>query len=77
MVVEFRVLAVSKETASYDTDLIKGIFLSDHPILDTVDTLPITSVIDIISNSNWKATTNKAIVTDNYIFVPFIGEIIE
>ena len=39
MVIEFRVLAVSKEKQSYDTDMLKGVFNADHPMLETVDTL--------------------------------------
>lgn len=77
MVIEFRVLAVSKEQGSYDTDKIRGVFQSSHPMLDAVDTLPVASVITVLSQTNWKATVTEVIQTDDYLLVPFIGEIIE
>ena len=76
MIVEFRVLAVSKEQKSYDTDLIKGLFMSDHPTLDVVDTLPITTVMNILADCNWQPIVKEAINTDTHILVPYIGEII-
>ena len=77
MIIEFRVLAVSKERGSYDTDMIRGVFSSEHPMLDTVDTLPVTSVITVLTQTNWKATVKEVIQTDDYLLVPFVGEIIE
>lgn len=76
MIVEFRVLAVSKEDRNYFTDLLRGVFEIEHPILDTVDTLPVTSTINVISSCGWKALSKEAITSENYIFVPFVGHTI-
>ena len=77
MVIEFRVLAVSKETQQYDTDLIRGVFSAQHPMLDAVDNLPPNSAINVITQCNWKPAVKEVINTPKYIFVPFIGQITE
>lgn len=77
MVIEFRVLAVSKEKQSYDVDLLKGVFNTDHPMLETVDTLPVNAAITVVTQCNWKPTVKEAINKGNYILVPFTGNISE
>lgn len=77
MIVEFRVLAVSKEKQSYDTDLIKGVFDANHPMLETVDTLPVNAAITVITQCKWKPTVKEAINKGDYILVPFTGIITE
>lgn len=77
MVVEFRVLAVSKETQHYDTDLIRGIFSAEHPMLETVDHLPANAAITVVTQCNWKPTVKEAINTPTHILVPFIGQKLE
>lgn len=77
MIVEFRVLAVSKETQHYDTDLIRGVFSAQHPMLDTVDNLPANAAITVITQCNWKPTVKEVINTDTHILVPFTGQIFE
>lgn len=77
MVIEFRVLAVSKETQHYDTDMIRGLFSADHPMLETVDTLPANATITVITQCNWKPTVKEAINTSTHILVPFVGSKIE
>ena len=69
MIIEFRVLAVSKETGKYDTDLIRGVFGTDHPMLDAVDHLPAQATISVIT-ADWIPVT-KTIQTPNYILVAF------
>lgn len=77
MIVEFRVLAVSKDKQSYDTDMIRGVFSASHPMLDAVDTLPINAAITVITQCNWKPTVKEAINTNSHILVPFVGKITE
>ena len=77
MIIEFRVLAVSKEKGSYDSDLLKGVFGADGPILDTVDALPANAAITVAQQANWGPTVREAVNIGNYIFVPFVGKIIE
>ena len=77
MIIEFRVLAISKETQHYDTDLIRGVFSAQHPILDTVDHLPANTVINVVTQCNWKPAVKEVINTDTHILVPFIGQINE
>lgn len=77
MIIEFRVLAVSKETQHYDTELIKGIFDAEHPMLETVDHLPANAAITVLTQCNWKPTVTEVINTANYILVPFTGQIFE
>ena len=61
MVIEFRVLAVSKEKQSYDTDMLKGLFNAEHPMLEAVDMLPVNAAITVITQCNWKPTVKEAI----------------
>lgn len=77
MIIEFRVLAISKERGSYDTDLIRGVFGSEHPMLDTVDHLPANAAITVLQQTNWTPTVKAAIDKGDYIFVPFVGATIE
>lgn len=77
MRIEFRVLAISKETCHYDTDLIRGVFKSNHPMLDAVDYLPVNATITVLQQTNWTPTVTETIDKGDYIFVPFIGETIE
>ena len=77
MVIEFRVLAVSKETQHYDTDMIRGVFSAEHPMLEAVDHLPPNSAITVLTQCNWKPTVKEAINTPTHILVPFIGQKIE
>ena len=77
MIIEFRVLAVSKETQHYDTDLIRGVFSAQHSMLDTVDHLPANAAITVITQCNWKPTVKEVINTDTHILVPFVGKITE
>jgi hypothetical protein len=74
MVVEFRVLAVSKETQQYDTDMIRGVFSAEHPMLDAVDSLPPNAAITILTQCNWKPTVKEAVNTPTHILVPFVKE---
>ena len=77
MIVEFRVLAVSKETQHYDTDMIRGVFSAEHPMLEAVDHLPPNSAITVLTQCNWKPTVKEAINTPTHILVPFIGQKLE
>ena len=77
MVIEFRVLAVSKEKHAYDTDMLKGLFNVEHPMIETVDTLPVNAAITILTQCNWKSTVKEAINKGDYILVPFTGNIFE
>ena len=72
MIIKFRVLAVSKETGHYDTDLMRGLFECDHQILDTLDTMQVNNVIHILQQYDWKPTKDKAIQSATHILVPFI-----
>ena len=74
MVIEFRVLAISKETQHYDTDMIRGVFSTEHPMLETVDHLPPNSAITVLTQCNWKPTVKEAIKTSTHILVPFVGQ---
>jgi hypothetical protein len=74
MVVEFRVLAVSKETQQYDTDMIRGVFSAEHPMLDAVDSLPPNAAITILTQCNWKPTVKEVVNTPTHILVPFVKE---
>ena len=74
MVIEFRVLAISKETQHYDVDMIRGVFSAEHPMLEAVDHLPPNSAITVLTQCNWKPTVKEAINTDTHILVPFIGQ---
>lgn len=77
MVIEFRVLAVSKETQQYDTDMIRGVFVVEHPMLDAVDSLLPNAAITILTQCNWKPTVKEAVNTPTHILVPFVGKITE
>lgn len=77
MVIEFRVLAVSKEKQAYNTDMLKGLFNVEHPMLETVDTLPANAAITVLTQCNWKPTVKEVINKGNYILVPFTGNISE
>ena len=77
MIVEFRVLAISKETQHYDTDMIRGVFSAEHPMLEAVDHLPPNSAITVLTQCNWKPTVKEAINTPTHILVPFIGQKLE
>lgn len=77
MVIEFRVLAISKETQHYDTDMIRGVFSAEHPMLEAVDNLPPNSVITVLTQCNWKPTVKEAINTSTHILVPFVGQTFE
>ena len=74
MVVEFRVLAVSKETQQYDTDMIRGIFTAEHPMIDAVDSLPPNAVITILTQCGWRPTVKEVVNTPTHILVPFVKE---
>ena len=74
MVIEFRVLAISKETQHYDVDMIRGVFSAEHPMLEAVDHLPPNSAITVLTQCNWKPTVKEAINTDTHILVPFVGQ---
>ena len=74
MIVEFRVLAVSKEMRNYDTDYLKGLFDCDHPIIDTVDNLPIQATITVLTNCDWTPVT-KPKETDSYLCIGFVKKI--
>ena len=74
MVVEFRVLAASKETQQYDTDMIRGVFAAEHPMLDAVDSLPPNACITLLTQCGWKPTVKEAVNTPTHILVPFVKE---
>lgn len=74
MIIEFRVLAVSKETQHYDTDMIRGVFAAEHPILDTVDNLPPNAVMTVLSGTDWKPVV-KPTHCNNYLCVGFAKDI--
>lgn len=74
MIIEFRVLAISKETQHYDIDLIRGVFSADHPMLETVDTLPANAAITVLTQCNWKPVTKEVVNTPTHILVPFVKE---
>ena len=74
MIVEFRVLAISKETQHYDTDMIRGVFSAEHPMLEAVDHLPPNSAITVLTQCNWTPTVKEAIKTSTHILVPFVGQ---
>ena len=74
MVIELRVLAVSKETQQYDTDMIRGLFATEHPMLDAVDSLPLNAAITILTQCGWRPTVKKLINTPTHILVPFVKE---
>jgi hypothetical protein len=74
VVIEFRVLAVSKETGHYDTDMIRGVFSAEHPMLETVDHLPPNAAVTIITQCDWEPTTKEVIDIDAYILIPFVKE---
>ena len=74
MVVEFRVLAVSKETQQYDTDMIRGVFAAEHPMLDAVDGLPPNAAITILTQCGWKPTVKEVVNIPTHILVPFVKE---
>ena len=74
MIKEFRVLAVSKETQQYDTDMIRGVFSAEHPMLDAVDSLPPNAAKTILTQCNWKPTVKEVVNTPTHILVPFVKE---
>ena len=74
MIIEFRVLAISKETQHYDTDMIRGVFNADHPMLDAVDNLPITATLNILSYTGWVPISEKPTITDEWMLIPHIKE---
>ena len=77
MVTEFRVLAISKEKQQYDTDMIRGIFAVEHPMLDAVDNLPPNAVITLLTQCGWKPVVKEAINTPTHMLVPFVGKTFE
>jgi hypothetical protein len=74
MIAEFRVLAVSKEKQQYDTDIIRGVFAAEHPMLDAVDSLPPNAVITLLTQCGWKPTVREVVNTPTHILVPFVKE---
>ena len=74
MIVEFRVLAISKETQHYDTDMIRGVFSAEHPMLEAVDHLPPNSAITVLTQCNWTPTVTEVIDTSTHILIPFVGQ---
>ena len=74
MIKEFRVLAVSKETQQYDTDMIKGVFAAEHPMLDAVDSLPPNACITLLTQCRWKPKVKEAVNTPTHILVTFVKE---
>ena len=74
MIKEFRVLAVSKDTQQYDTDMIRGVFSTDHPMLDAVDSLPPNAAITILTQCGWRPTVKEAVNTPAHILIPFVKE---
>ena len=74
MIKEFRVLAVSKETQQYDTDMIRGVFAAEHPMLDAVDSLPPNAAITILTQCGWKPTVKEAVNTSTHILISFVKE---
>lgn len=72
MIIEFRVLAVSKESQHYDTDMIRGVFAAEHPMLDTVDNLPPSAAITVLTQCDWKPVTKEVVNTPTHILVPFV-----
>ena len=74
MIKEFRVLAISKETQQYDTDMIRGVFSVEHPMLDAVDNLPPNAAITVLTQCNWKPTVKEVVNTPTHILVPFVKE---
>jgi hypothetical protein len=74
MIAEFRVLAVSKEKQQYDTDMIRGVFAAEHPMLDAVDSLPPNAVITLLTQRGWKPTVREVVNTPTHILVPFVKE---
>lgn len=74
MVVEFRVLAVSKDKQQYDTDMIRGVFAAEHPMLDAVDSLPPNAVITLLTQCGWKPTVREVVNTPTHILIPFVKE---
>jgi hypothetical protein len=72
MVKQFRVLTISKETKTYDTDLLRGIFGCNSPSLDVVDTLPPNVVIKLINNEGWKSVRETPFHSNGYICIPFV-----
>lgn len=73
MIKHFRVLAISKETKSYETDLIRGIFGCNNPTLDVVDTLPPSTTLNVITGDGWNPISD-GIVTETHICIPFVKE---
>ena len=73
MIRQFRVLAISKETKSYDTDLIRGVFGCNNPTLDVVDTLPPSTTLNVISDDGWKPISD-GLETETYICIPFVKD---
>ena len=74
MIAEFRVLAVSKEKQQYDTDMIRGVFAAEHPMLDAVDSLPPNAVITLLTQCGWRPTVREVVNTPTHILVPFVKE---
>lgn len=74
MIAEFRVLAVSKEKQQYDTDVIRGVFAAEHPMLDAVDSLPPNAVITLLTQCGWRPTVREVVNTPTHILVPFVKE---
>ena len=74
MIKEFRVLAVSKETQQYDTDMIRGVFAAEHPMLDAVDSLPPNACITLLTQCGWMPTVKEVVNIPTHILVPFVKE---
>lgn len=74
MIKEFRVLAVSKETQQYDTDMIRGVFSAEHSMLDSVDSLPTNAAITLLTQCGWRPTVKEVVNTPTHILVPFVKE---
>lgn len=70
MIKQFRVLAISKETKSYESEMIRNVFGCNNPALDVVDTIPPTTALNIITNAGWQVVSE---VTDSqdFMFIAF------
>ena len=70
MIIQFRVLAISKETKSYESEMIRNVFGCSNPALDVVDTIPPTTALNIITNDGWQAVSEVADSQD-FMFIAF------
>ena len=76
MIKEVRVLAISKETKSYSTEKLMGVFGCNNPALDVVETMPPTTAINLINDAGWRPI-GPAENCEYYICAGFIRDIIE